>query len=153
MVTLLTSAPGPVRAGEGTGYPVFIDQQDPIFIPPGQLKKLRRKLMPGFEPGGAGVGIASPDAPPLPPPDYQAEPIEPQVIEPQAMEPQGLPRSMRLIPESMAVAQAMSVVPDGKPLGVRLLPGPRAVYAVRLRTASQVIRIIVDAETGAILGQ
>lgn len=58
-----------------------------------------------------------------------------------------------LIPESVAVGQAMSMLPGSKALGVRLVPGERPVYAVKLRTRGQVQRVLVDAMTGAVLGQ
>ena len=58
-----------------------------------------------------------------------------------------------LIPESMAVTQALAAYPDGKPLGVKLLPGPTPVYAVKMRVDGQVLRVLVDALSAQILGQ
>lgn len=58
-----------------------------------------------------------------------------------------------LIPESVAVRQAMQLLPGSKPLGVRLLSGARPVYAVKLRTKGQVQRVLVDALTGDVMGQ
>jgi hypothetical protein len=58
-----------------------------------------------------------------------------------------------LIPQSVAVTQALSVYPSGKPLRVRLLPGPSPVYEVKLRVDGQVLRVHVDAQSAQILGQ
>lgn len=58
-----------------------------------------------------------------------------------------------LIPESMAVTQALAAYPNGRPLGVKLLPGPSPVYAVKLRVDGQVLRVLVDAQSAQILGQ
>jgi hypothetical protein len=58
-----------------------------------------------------------------------------------------------LIPQSVAVNQALSVYPGGKPLRVRLLPGPSPVYEVKLRVDGQVLRVHVDAQSAQILGQ
>lgn len=58
-----------------------------------------------------------------------------------------------LIPESVAVTQALAAYPEGKPLGVKLLPGSSPVYAVKLRVDGQVLRILVDAQSAEILGQ
>lgn len=66
--------------------------------------------------------------------------------------PQGDARQS-LVPESLAVRQAMQMLPGSKPLGVRLLSGSRPVYAVKLRTKGQVQRVLVDALTGDVIGQ
>ena len=58
-----------------------------------------------------------------------------------------------LIPQSLAVTQALAAYPDGTPLGVKLSPDPSPVYAVRLRVDGQVLRVLVDAQSGQILGQ
>ncbi len=58
-----------------------------------------------------------------------------------------------LIPQSLAVTQALAAYPDAKPLGVKLLPGPSPVYAVKLRVDGQVLRVLIDAQSAEILGQ
>jgi hypothetical protein len=58
-----------------------------------------------------------------------------------------------LIPQSVAVTQALAAYPGGKPLGVKLFPGPPPVYAVKLRVDGQVFRVLVDAQSAQILGQ
>jgi hypothetical protein len=58
-----------------------------------------------------------------------------------------------LIPESMAVTQALAAYPEAKPLGVKLLPGSSPVYAVKLRVDGQILRILIDAQSAQILGQ
>ncbi len=58
-----------------------------------------------------------------------------------------------LIPQSLAVTQALAAYPDAKPLGVKLLPGPSPVYAVKLRVDGQVLRVRIDAQSGQILGE
>lgn len=61
-------------------------------------------------------------------------------------DPQGL------VPESVAVSQAMRAYPDGQPLGVKFLPGPPPMYSVRVKTHGQMQRVLVDATTGQLLG-
>ncbi len=58
----------------------------------------------------------------------------------------------RLSP-SEALQLAMRVAPGSMGLGVELLPGPRPVYAVKLKTGNRIMRVLVDAVTGRIIGR
>lgn len=58
-----------------------------------------------------------------------------------------------VIPPSQALRSALQHSPGSKGLGVRLLNGQRLMYAVKLKTGSQVRRILVDARTGNIVGE
>ena len=57
-----------------------------------------------------------------------------------------------LIPQSAAIAVALRVYPGSKPIAVQLLPGARPVYAVKLRTQGQVVRVLVDAQSAQMVG-
>jgi hypothetical protein len=59
----------------------------------------------------------------------------------------------RIIPPSTALRIALAASPGSQGLGVSLLKGPRLVYAVKLKTGSQIHRVLVDAETAQIVGQ
>lgn len=65
-----------------------------------------------------------------------------------AQQQQPRTRGLRMrIPPSAAIQQAMQAVPGAKPLGVRLRGG---TYIVRLKSSGKVVRVGVDAATGAV---
>ena len=58
----------------------------------------------------------------------------------------------QLVPQSVAWRIAMRHSPPGsKGLAIRLRAGNRPVYVVKVRTAGQVRRVIVDARNGRVL--
>jgi uncharacterized membrane protein YkoI len=59
------------------------------------------------------------------------------------------PNLGRKIKPSQAAAIAQGQVPDGKVVGVKLLPS--GVYAVTLKTDTDVTRVMVDAQTGDVM--
>ncbi len=61
--------------------------------------------------------------------------------------------SQRHISPSEALQLAMRAAPGSMGLGVELLPGPRPVYSVKLKAGNRVMRVLVDAVTGRIVGR
>jgi uncharacterized membrane protein YkoI len=57
------------------------------------------------------------------------------------------------IPPSVALRLALSYSPGSQGLGVDLVKGRRPMYAVKLKTGNRVHRVLVDAETGQIVGE
>lgn len=57
-----------------------------------------------------------------------------------------------LLPQSAAVSLTMQYYPGGKVIGVKLLPGSPPVYAVKVKTNGQVLRVMIDAQSGRVLG-
>ena len=57
------------------------------------------------------------------------------------------------ISPSEALQLAMRTSPGSMGLGVELLPGPRPVYSVKLKAGNRVMRVLVDAVTGRIIGR
>ena len=59
----------------------------------------------------------------------------------------------QVIAPSMALRLALSYSPGSQGLDVTLRQGRRLVYAVKLKTGNRVHRVLIDAQTGQILGQ
>lgn len=58
----------------------------------------------------------------------------------------------QIIPPSVALRVALSYSPGSQGLGVSLLQGRRLMYAVKLKTGNRIHRVLVDAQTGQIVG-
>ncbi len=59
----------------------------------------------------------------------------------------------RVIPPSAALRAALGYSPGSQGLGVRLLKDGRLMYAVKLKTGNRVHRVLVDAQTGQVVGE
>ncbi len=57
-----------------------------------------------------------------------------------------------VIAPSMALRIALGYSPGSQGLDVTLVQGGRPMYAVKLKTGNRVHRVLVDAQTGQILG-
>lgn len=58
----------------------------------------------------------------------------------------------QIIPPSVALRSALGYSPGSQGLGVRLLKDGRLMYAVKLKTGNRVHRVLVDAQTGRVVG-
>jgi hypothetical protein len=58
----------------------------------------------------------------------------------------------QIIPPSVALRTALGYSPGSQGLGVRLLKDGRLMYAVKLKTGNRVHRVLVDAQTGQVVG-
>lgn len=58
----------------------------------------------------------------------------------------------QVIPPSVALRTALGYSPGSQGLGVRLLKDGRLMYAVKLKTGNRVHRVLVDAQTGQVVG-
>ncbi len=59
----------------------------------------------------------------------------------------------QMITPSAALQAALGYAPGSQGLGVRLLQGSRLVYAVKLKSGNRIRRVLVDAQTGRVLGE
>jgi len=59
----------------------------------------------------------------------------------------------QLIAPSMALSIALRYSPGSQGLDVALVQGGRPIYAVKLKTGNRVHRVLVDAQTGQVVGQ
>jgi hypothetical protein len=62
-------------------------------------------------------------------------------------------QSGQVIPPSMALRLALSYSPGSQGLDVTLVQGRRLMYAVKLKKETRVLRVLVDAHTGEIIGE
>ena len=113
----------------GQGPPIILKRDSGFgeFVPPGQRRKFERRRPRVYESEE---------------PSYYSDDVYVQSDD----------QSGQLIGPTEALTQALAMVPGSKALGVKLLKGPNPVYAVKLRVGGQVRRILVDAQTGQILG-
>lgn len=59
----------------------------------------------------------------------------------------------QVIPPSMALRQALRYSPGSQGLDVTLVKGGRLMYAVKLKAGNRIVRVLVDAQTGRVLGE
>ncbi len=58
-----------------------------------------------------------------------------------------------LIPQSVALQNALRYASGGQGLGISLSGGSRPVYVVKVKKGSRIFRVRVDARNGRVLGQ
>jgi uncharacterized membrane protein YkoI len=61
--------------------------------------------------------------------------------------------SQDIIAPSMALRIALRYSPGSQGLDVALMKGGRPTYAVKLKTGNRVHRVLVDAQTGQVVGE
>jgi len=61
--------------------------------------------------------------------------------------------SQAVIAPSMALRIALRYSPGSQGLDVALMQGGRLIYAVKLKTGNRVHRVLVDAQTGQVVGE